>query len=273
MHRVIFTCLLTFALSALAGNHGMPGDWQLATGKLDLKRYRLVWSDEFDHLKTIGKDGDDTPWHVGVHAILHQGERYAPAGDTTAYAVVNGVLTMTSRADAKGRYLEADLETADKHGHILAWQNFYAEIRLRGPQVNGIHSGIWFLGREEGQGHPELDLVEQYGPGDKFDHHASHIWAPPAPHLYSSKLISRPEGRKIDWHVYGLMATDDAFTVYRDGEAIVTIARQPSQRVPMYILLSLFGNVPKPPTATMEVDYVRVYEIEGVAAARGTSPP
>ena len=48
-------------------------------------------------------------------------------------------------------------------------------------------------------------------------------------------------------------------TIYRDGEGLKSIARQPSQRVPMYLLLSVFGFRDGAPPVSMKVDYVRIY--------------
>src|SRR5579862_5674771 len=97
MKGSIMAVLFTLATPVLAGNHGMLGDWQEASGEIDLSRYKIAWADEFKDASGIGRDGDATAWHVGVHSILRKGERYAPPNDSTAYSVADGVLTMTAQ--------------------------------------------------------------------------------------------------------------------------------------------------------------------------------
>ncbi len=229
--------------------------------------YRLVFDDEFDSTAGIGNGRGNrppsTPWWNFRHAILLPGENYVSASDRRAYSTSNGVLTMATYRNAQGKMTEADIETVRTFG-----PEFYAEVRMRGPQVGGTHDGVWFLSVENGRGdptggHTEFDLVEQYGPSDQGDHSTIHQWPGSRhdiQHKWKSYWSPRPEGKSMQWHTYGLAATRDAFVVSRDGGVIQRIPRSPGQVVPMYLLLSLFGNGPHAPPATMLVDYVRVYE-------------
>lgn len=259
---------------AWADSHGVPTDWTAApacTGKnaakkaacqpLDMSHLQLAFDEEFDKLPpSLAKSNAAGPWVVGRHAPLYAGETYAWAGDALAYSVSNGVLDIHGR-DLGGTYRMGDIEM------VQAWQDGYWEVRLRGPQVP-IHFGAWLLSYENGRndatgGHAEVDMVEQYGPNDPNDHSSSHDW-PGARTDFSSGYASlyspRTEARgSVAWHTYGLLATEDAFTVFRDGKQLGTIARQPLQRRPLYLLLSLFGFAGEPPAADVQVDYVRVY--------------
>lgn len=277
------TCLATLLLASLsagaarAGNHGFPVDWSVpscagAAARLPpckpyLGGYKLAFDDEFDTLR-LGNDGVLSPWYAGVHPLMASGDKMAFAGDPWAYTVSGGVLTLSTRY-AGSQYVEVDMETFDNHGHGFAKSGFYAEIRARGPQVDGAHSGIWFLSTDTGKadttgGHAEFDLVEQYGPSDQFDHSSTHIW-PGArqdiDHVYTSTLTSRPEGKASAWHVYGVMATSDLFVIYRDGVAIKQVPRQALQRKDLHLILSMVRNADAgvAPAATMLVDYVRIW--------------
>lgn len=261
-HSLTFV-VLSLATCARAGNHGFPVDWRPAA-RVDLSGYTLAFDDEFDSTAGLGDWTARTPWVVGRHSVLRAGESMAWAGDDKAYSAHDGVLTLATRYDTyQGRihYLEADIETRHTFG-----PNFYAEVRMRGMQIDGGHGGAWMLGEDLGQGHPEVDIVEQYGPGDRFDHSTSHMWPGRSggKDLYTSTLTPRDEPRgSVGWHTYGLLATDDDFTLYRDGEALKTIARQPAQRVPMYLLLSVFGLRDGAPPVSLKADYVRVYTPPG----------
>ena len=268
------------ATSASAGNYGMPSDWgapTTCTGTDWLKcmtgnkTYKLVFSDEFNTMQ-LANPGSVNSWFVGVHPVMQAGEKMAWAGDGYgSYTDPAGVLTLSTRYSVvtAGVFCEADVESLDDSGHGHAWQNFYAEVRMRGPQNNTNHNGVWFLSKDNGRtdstgGHTEVDLVEQYGPNDQFDHSSSHFWPgrrTDIQHTYTSTLTARPEGKAIDWHTYGLLATDTQFVIARDGKPIKVIQRTPQQRAPLYLLLSIFGNpgMGTRQAASMQVDYVRVY--------------
>ncbi len=253
------------ALAATAAHAADLPLWSAATGP-DLTLYTLAFSDEFDTTAGIGNGrgatAPPTPWWDFRHPVMFTSETYVSATDARAYLASGGVLTMSTYVNAQGVNTEADIETVRSFG-----PDFYAEVRMRGPQVNGVHAGVWFLSVDNGRsdatgGHAELDLVEQYGPSDQGDHCASHVW-PGARKGISHQSVSawtvRPEGKAVAWHTYGLLATERTFTIYRDGAPVQRIARLPSQHVPMYLLLSLFGNGPHAPPATMQVDYVRLW--------------
>ncbi len=258
-HSLMFI-VLSLATCARAGNHGFPVDWRPAGARVDLSGYTLAFHDEFDSTAGLGDATAHTPWVVGRHSVMHGGEAMAAAGDVHAYSARDGVLTLATRYDTykdRVRYLEADIETRHTFG-----PNFYAEVRMRGMQVDGGHAGVWMRGEDAGQGHPEVDIVEQYGPGDRFDHSTSHMWPgrKGGRPVYTSSLTPRDEPRGVvGWHTYGLLATDDDYTIYRDGEALKSIARQSSQRSPMYLLLSVFGFRDGAPPVSMKIDYARIY--------------
>ncbi len=231
--------------------------------------YALLWSDEFNSLNIAQIGHGVATWYTGLHAPLVSGEKVAYAGDP-AYSISGGILNLKTRwsAATQGAYVEAALTSYDGAGHGYLPPNFYAEVRMKGPQDNDNHSGVWFTSIDNGAtdstgGHAEVDMAEQYGPSDQYDHSSSHIWPgrTGGAHIWVSTLYARPEGKAIAWHTYGLLATPSQFVVFRDGQAVRMIARQPKQLGGMYMLLSLCGNPPAgtPIPTTMQVDYVRVY--------------
>jgi len=268
----IAAAALISAAPAWAKNYNYPVDWRKAEcgggpatsdlcRPLDLADYKLSWADEFDTLKLTNADGRG-PWIAGVHSPLAPNEIMSLAGDP-AYSVSDGKLVLSTRSLPNGKRSEANMQgwgPGGKHWPML--QNFYAEVRLRGPLENGSHFGLWWLSVERGKGHMELDWPEQYGPEDRHDHGAAHIWpvdrkAHPPAHV--SVFLPRPEGSAMAWHIYGLRADDLTFTLYRDGKPLAQIDRLPDQRVPLYPLISLFGHSAKVKDTDIQVDYIRVY--------------
>jgi hypothetical protein len=264
-------------------NVGFPANWQNMTACTGLSsqpatcassyytsRYRLAWQEEFNFLN-VGGDGASGRWFAAVHAPAVYGDWVAKYTDTAAYGVTSGQLNLATRWDGTGssaHFVEGELQTIDRNGKGFLAQNFYAEVRVRGPQKSATHSGIWFLSQDNGAtdatgGHTEIDMLEQYGPTDQYDHASSHIWpgSTGGAHIFASTGVARPEGKAVNWHTYGLLATDSAFTTFRDGVMMQTIARQPKQRVPLYAVISLYPNPPvgTPTASSIQVDYMRFY--------------
>jgi Glycosyl hydrolases family 16 len=231
---------------------------------LDLTGYTISWQDEFNSFQATQAGQGSGPWFSGVHALLVPGEEMSPAGDTAAYKAVSGVLQMSTRVDSSdNKRTEAHLQTDDGKGHSITFQNGYVEARIWLPKALGSHSGLWLLSKETGSGHTEVDVVEAYGTGDFAVHSSTHIWPiAPLTHQYSSRR-SPEEYVYNDYHLYGLLATDSQFIFYYDKKELARIERLPEQRVPLYMLLSVFGNPTQPviQPATMLVDYVRVYSV------------
>ena len=263
-------------------NVGFPVNWTtppacpvVLTGKATCRSsfytssYKLLWSDEFNSLSVAQVRTGVATWYTGFRYPLAYGEKVAYAGDP-AYSVSGGLLNLKTHwsSTTPDTYVEAMLTSYDGAGHGYLPPNFYAEVRTKGPQDNNNHSGVWFTSIDNGAtdstgGHAEVDMIEQYGPSDQNDHASSHIWPgnTGGAHIWVSTLYTRPEGKAIAWHTYGLLATPTQFVVFRDGQAVEMIARQPKQLGGMYMLLSLCGNpaAGTPIPTTMQVDYVRVY--------------
>lgn len=282
-----FAAFGAMALAAACGSPAVAGgailgqSWSTPTSCTDTdwlkcmtgnKSYQLTWQEEFTDLSLGNVGQTNTRWFAGVHPVLVPGEKMAFAGDPSAYKISQGSLNMSTQyVDDKGtsRYAEADMETYDGRGHGMRWQNFYAEVRFKGQVGAANHSGVWFLSADDGKsdstgGHAEVDMLEQYGPADQFDHSSSHIWPgnrKDIQHMSSSVMVVRPEGKAVQWHTYGLLATDDKFVVIRDGKPTTWIPRLPQQKVPMYLLISLMGNpnLGKPTPTAVAVEYVRIY--------------
>jgi hypothetical protein len=222
----------------------------------------VVWRDEFDTLQATLVGSGKGPWFPGVHTVLVSGEKMAMVPDP-AYEIDAGVLRMSTRVDPRdGKRVEAHLETHDGRGQSVTFQNGYFEARMWLPRARGSHAGLWLLSPETGSGHVEVDVVESYGAGDYAVHSSTHVWPVQRAEHQSTSNYSRQSDIFDRYHTYGLLATDEEFRFYYDRKEIGRIARLPEQRVPLYMLLSVFGNPTQPvieQPAVMLVDYVRVY--------------
>lgn len=244
-------------------------DISSAGSSIDLNEFTLVWADEFDTLRASKPPNGSGPWFSGVHAVLATGEKMAHIPDP-AYRISSGVLIMSTRLDpADSKRVEAHLQTNNGGNNAVEFQNGYLETRMWVAAARGSHGGLWLLSEEKGFGHVEIDVVETYGLGDPAVHSATHVWPiRPLTHQYSSKRVVRQD--IFDgFHLYGVLATDTHFIFYYDRKEISRVARLPAQRIPLYLLLSLFGNPTQPviEPATMQVDYIRIY------ASKTPNPP
>ncbi|MET0660069.1 MAG: family 16 glycosylhydrolase [Steroidobacteraceae bacterium] len=237
---------------------------------IDLSEYTLIWSDEFDLLNASRPGRGSGHWFTGGHAVLASGEKMAHVPDP-AYSIVSGVLQMVTRTDpVDSKRVEAHLQTNDGKATSVSFQDGYLETRMWVPAARGSHAGLWLLSEEKGGGHVEIDVVETYGTGDPSVHAATHVWPiRPLVHRSNSKRVVKQD-IFAGFHLYGVLATDSHFIFYYDRKEICRIARLLEQRVPMYLLLSVFGNPTQPliEPATMQVDYVRIY-----APKRTPRPP
>lgn len=231
---------------------------------IEINDYQQVWADEFDTLNASPPGRGRGPWFTGVHAILVSGEKMAVALPDQAYSISSGILSMSTRLDPlDSKRVEAHLQTDDERGHTVEFQNGYVEARMWVPGSLGSHAGLWLLSKEKGVGHVEVDVVETYGVDDFSVHSTTHVWpVRPKSHTYQSKRFIK---RDIfdNFHLYGLLATDSYFAFYYDRKELGRINRLPEQRVPLYLLLSVFGNPTQPviEPATMKVDYIRIYKL------------
>ena len=242
------------------GSSSLPVTWSNADfgRRLDLGGYALAFDDEFDRLRLTAAGGAG-PWFAPIPTDMGVGRLMGPGDEV--YRVDHGLLTLSTRQVA-GRWREANMQTMDAAGRGFAFRDGYIEMRARLAPQPGAHGGLWLLSMNRGHGHVEVDVVETYGADSLSLHSASHLWpaAGAGRPTAASQATFFPRLYSGD-HRFGLLATETLLISYVDGREVARIARLPSQRAPMYVLLSLFENAAAPvrTPAAMQVDYVRVY--------------
>ena len=249
----------------------------LAAASLHAQCTNLVWSDEFDgDALNLGNwniqtgDGCD----LGICGWGNDEAQYYREQNIT---VEDGLLKITAKRESFGgkAYTSARITTKDKQdfkfGHL--------EARIRLPEGGGLWPAFWMLSTDEVYGgwpqSGEIDIMEWVGnePDELLGTiHFGQPW--PNNSLSGSELRRRYEDWSGEFHTFAVDWTADRITWYVDGVSYGTKTRNDlgGQRWPFdqdfHFLLNmavggtLGGQIASDIfPATMEVDYVRVYEM------------
>lgn len=228
--------------------------------------YQLVWSDEFD-----GTAVNTGNWNLdnGNPNVNHEKEFYQAANAT----VTGGNLVITARQQTMGGqpYTSSKLTTANKfmptYGRI--------EARMKLPMIQGTWPAFWMLGGSILSGTPwaacgEIDIMEHVNTSSSIL--GTMHWDAGSGHVqYGSSTTTNPG----DFHVYAVEWDNSSIRWYVDNTLYVTgniannINGTGAFHAPFFIILNLAigGDLPGNTIdnaafpATMQVDYVRVYNM------------
>ena len=239
----------------------------------------LVWSDEFE-----GDALDTEKWRfeTGAHGWgNNEWQNYVEDGVTE---VSDGTLKITARKVGSGGNT-GDYESA----RLNSRQDFTfgrLEIRARIPEHkgNGIWPALWMLGSNIGTvGWPhcgEIDIMEYVSFEPDQMHFSIHSSA--NNHMNGTQITSGPvplETIEEEFHTYGVLWTSKYLKFYLDDPANIELTfRRPIPTTaenwpfsqPFYFLMNIavggnWGGLQGVDDsifpATMEVDYVRVYQV------------
>ncbi len=226
----------------------------------------LVWSDEFS------KDGlpDSSRWsfETGAGGWGNNEEEFYTDRAENAF-VRNGVITITARKEAyKGSsYTSARLVSKGKFSFTYG----KVEIRAKLPTGVGTWPALWMLGSNVSEvGWPqcgEIDIMEHLGRDLNNIYGTLH---------YPGRSGGNADGgsRKITnatdaFHIYTLDWSASAVTVSVDGAMVHSVANSASLPFnhDFFLIMNMamgggFGGPVDPAfrQASMEVDYIRVYQ-------------
>lgn len=242
----------------------------------------LVWADEFD-----GETIDTTKWlfQEGDHGWGNQEwQDYQPFGSDNAY-VEDGKLHIVARLKGEGQNV-GDYTSA----RMNSKQSFTygrMEIRAKMPnhQGNGIWPALWMLGRNIGEvGWPncgEIDIMEYIS--SKPDSTLQTIHTVANNHMNGTQISTGFfELKTIEeqFHNYGILWTEESLKFYIDDPSNITLTFDRPEEYnqdnwpfdkPFYFLMNiavggglggLKGVDDSIFPATMEVDYVRVWQLK-----------
>lgn len=234
----------------------------------------LVWSDEFDYHGP--PDTSKWDYETGGHGWGNNELQYY-TNDTANAFVRNGSLHITARKQVyeNRNYTSARLVTKGK----AHWQYGRIEVRAKLPAGRGLWPAIWMLGQNRKEaGWPacgEIDIMEHVG----FDKDS--IFG--TIHTEAFNHIKRTQkGKRVfiekpydEFHIYAIEWTARKLDFLLDNKVYFTVPNEYQTKAewpfdqPFYLIMNiavggnLGGKMGVDETisqATMEVDYVRVFQ-------------
>jgi beta-glucanase (GH16 family) len=244
--------------------------------------WKLIWSDEFD---TPGlPDASKWAYNIGNWGWGNNELQYYTADSAANARVENGSLIIQAHQHtADGTWTSARLTTQGKVAFLYGKIEFKAKV----PTDRGVWSAGWLLGddyRDE-ISWPycgEIDILESVGyeiddeTGDGLNHASCHT---PAYYFKKGNQITASipvKNMHNDWHTYTIEWYPDAVHAFVDGEHYYTYDKTANELEwpffkPQNIIVNLAigggwggakGLDPKMQSPKMEIDYIRVYELE-----------
>lgn len=253
--------------------------------------YKLVWSDEFD-----GDSLNMDNWTAEVGTGPNRdgwgnNERQYYTGNSENLDISNGTLKIHALRQSIENRSYTSSRIITKHKKFFTYGKFEARMKL--PSFKGAWPAFWTLGEnidEQGHGWPacgEMDIMEAINTDQNV--FANLHWSNNG-YQADTQGIRYDVVDKTKWHTYGMEWEENIVKFYVDDNYYqsfpITEAKQMEEfRQDQFILLNLAigGNLPGqtvdntafPDRSTMEVDYVRVYQladVEPTTAAKKNTP-
>ena len=245
----------------------------------------LVWSDEFSYSGAV----DSNKWHHQIIPIINgtdwaNGEQQHYTNQLSNSFVTNGSLKIKAIRENYTYNNTTKSFTSARLNSKFAFKYGRVDVRAKLPAQAGTWPAIWTLGaniNEVGNyygstygsvgwpGCGEIDIMEQNGTNKNnlIGHlHYSNTYTNTYQNEGGTTYIADSSG---EFHIYSLIWTEDVIKILLDD--VVFFERENTQEIPYdnnhYLLLNiamggnLGGTIPSNfSEATMEIDYVRVYE-------------
>jgi len=261
---------------------------QLGSTQLDINYSDLVWSDEFDYNGAI----DPEKWHhqtqIPAGGNWYNGEVQHYTDELSNAFVVDGVLKITA---IKENYTDQGVTkgyTSARLNSKFAFTYGRVDIRAKIPTQQGTWPALWMLGKNITE--PGGYFAETYGttpwPACGEIDIMEHGITPSQPTGFIQSAIHTPSsfGNTVnhagtvannlgeDFHIYSMNWSPNQITFLLDGVAFYTYNPpiKNSSTWPFiadqYLLMNIAmggvaGNIPNNfSQATMEIDYVRIYQ-------------
>ena len=236
--------------------------------------YQLVWQDEFDKGSELNADD----W---THEVKNSGwvnnelQNYVnhktPEGSLVT-EVRNGKLRITALKE-NGKVYSGRVYAKVRQG----WQYGYIEASIKLPKGKGTWPAFWMMpvNFRSWPADGEIDIMEEVGYHPNYVSSSLHANA----HVHSNGTQvtheMRCEGAEDEFHTYAILWTAKNITTYVDGKVQLSYDNRGLGRDdwpyddPFYVILNLAwggdwggaqGVDENALPATMEIDYVRVFQ-------------
>lgn len=241
------------------------------------KNWKLVWQDEFNYkgLPDTSKWKFDTAGNK--HGWGNNEKQWYTSGRLSNARVKKGTLKITAIKEPTGdkNYSSARLNTK----HTIAWQYGKIEVKAKLPAGRGTWPAIWMLGKNiDTVGWPrcgEIDIMEHVG------YNKDSIFATVHTAAYNHvKGTQRSKGISAEalytaFHVYSIEWTPEKIDFLFDGKVYNSFSNEHKSDLewpfsqPFFLILNLavggnwggkMGVDDAVFPATMEVDYVRIFQ-------------
>lgn len=258
----------------------------LTAGLSQAQSYQLVWSDEFD-----GTELDPASWEMQIGTGTAYGLPVGWGNNELQYytnfasnvSVSDGTLKITARQQNFGGrpYTSARIRTMGRHEFLYG----RIEARIKLPSTSGVWPAFWMLPTNSPYGgwaaSGEIDIMESVNFADTMHgtiHHGSN-WPD---NQSNGGSFNNGTDFSADFHVFSIEWEADQIRWFIDGQHYHTVnsnqwysTAAPSNPrapfdTPFHLLLNVAvgGDWPGNPEGaanypqTMEVDYVRVYQLQ-----------
>ena len=264
---------------------GSCGDCEEPTEITSYDGMTLVWNDEFDYEGSPSAD----KWHLQTLPIFGgswaNGEEQHYTDRTSNALVSDGTLKINARKESYTFENSTKQYTSARLNSKYDFKYGRVDVSAKLPSQQGAWPAIWTLGSdinerggvfqaEKGEvfwpESGEIDIMEKRGWQNdlilgtfhwKDDNDAKHK-------LYSEDKAISGIGSKF--HLYSLVWNAAVLQIYVDNQLVIQMSNSESEfKKPHYLLLNvamggtLGGEIPSGfSKATMEIDYVRVYQAE-----------
>jgi len=267
----LLSFLLTIALSAC----GKDSNSSTPTDSTE-KTYQLVWSDEFEY--TGVPDPAKWSFETGGHGWGNGELQYYTAG-TQNSIVDNGKLYIFAKNDG----FDTNLYTSARINSTGAGHWTYGKfvVRAKLPKGKGTWPAIWMLASEWTYGdkgwpaNGELDIMEHVAADPNVIHASIHTTS------YNHKIGTQKTNKKTiptsmtEFHDYGMLWTENKIEFSIDDVVFFTVDKKATDTYKEWpfdknfhfllnIALGGWGGTVDPTIfpATMEIEYVRVYQLK-----------
>jgi len=231
---------------------------------------QLVMNETFDTLSVASDRIGPARWTAHTPWNGDFGDaRFADPGPEGPFSVSDGLLSITARKDAQGKWTSGLLAAADATGNGTGTRYGYFEARMKMPAGPGTWPAFWLAALKpasEREGNVEIDVIEYYGQFTSAFRSSLHVW-------YTDKNRYRGNGTKetvpdhslvSQFHRYGVDVSPQAIVFFLDGREFW---RQPTPEeltYPMFPMVNLalgsgwpIDQTPDP--SVLLVDYIRIF--------------